>query len=52
MTKEQILKAIMVGDYTTILLLKPKNYVFCHRPSTLEYTMDLMEAYASTEAGL
>lgn len=48
MIKEQILEVIRVEHYTAMLLFKPKN---CE-PATLEEAIMLMEAYASSEAGL
>lgn len=52
LTKEQILEAVVVEHYTAILPLKPKNWVLCHQPGTLEEATALMEAYTSVEASL
>lgn len=51
-TKEQIVEALMIEHYTTLLPFKPKNWVLCHNPSTLEKMIALMEAYASVKAGM
>lgn len=50
-TAEQIVEAIVVEHYMSILLFKPKNWVLCHQPATLEEAIVLMEAYTSAKAG-
>lgn len=42
----------MVKHCTVLLQFKPKNWVMCHKPVTLEEVIGLMEAYASAESGL
>lgn len=34
--------------YVALLPYKPKRWVTCHHPQTLEYTILLIEAYMST----
>lgn len=51
-TKEQIVEDIIVEHYTALLPFKPPNCVLCNNPATLEDAIVLMEAYASTEAGV
>lgn len=41
---KQIVKAVMVEHYMAILPLKPKHWVLCHQPFTLEKVIVLMDA--------
>lgn len=45
-TASQVIEQEMVQHYMSVLPLKPKNWVMCHQPTTLEEAMVLMEAYA------
>lgn len=38
--------------YTMLLPFKPKNWVLCNHPTTLEDVITLMEAYTSVEVGM
>lgn len=49
-TKEQIIEGICVEHYTAVLPFKPKNWVACHQPATLEDAIVLIEAYMSAKA--
>lgn len=51
-TKEQVVESVLVKHFMAILLFKPKNWVLCHQPATLEEAVMLMEAYTSAEAGM
>lgn len=42
----------MIEYYTVILSFKTQNWVLCNHPSILADAIDLMEAYATVEAGL
>lgn len=50
LTKEQIVEVVVGEHYMAILLFKPKNWVLCHQPRTLEEAITLMEVYASADA--
>lgn len=47
----QVVEAMLLEHYIAILPFKPKTWVMCHQPETLEEAVVLIEAYASTEAG-
>lgn len=51
-TGEQIVEAAFVEQYVAILTFKPKSWVLCQKPTTLEETINLVEAYSSMEAGM
>lgn len=51
-TKEQVVESVLIEHFMPILPFKPKNWVLCHQPATLEEAIMLMEAYMSVEAGL
>lgn len=43
---------MLVEHFTATLPFKPKNWVLCHQPQSLEEAVMLMEAYGSAEVGL
>lgn len=46
----QVTKVVCVEPYVALLPNKPKQWVTCHQPQTLEDAILLMEAYLSAEA--
>lgn len=51
-SREQIVEAVLVEYYVTILPFKPNSWVLCHKLANLEEAIGLMEAYSSVEAGM
>lgn len=50
-TTNQVVEAVLVEQYISVLLFKPKNWVMCPQPATLEEAMMLMEAYVLVVVG-
>lgn len=50
-TVSEMAEVVMLEHYSSILPFKPKNWMMCHQPSTLEEAMVLIEAHTLTEAG-
>lgn len=51
-TQEQIVETVLAEHYVAILPFKPKSWVLCHKPMSLEEATGLMEAYSSAKAGM
>lgn len=48
----QMVEAVLVEHYIAILPFKPKNWVMCHQPTTLDEAVAPMEAYVSRSGSL
>lgn len=51
-TPEDIIETVCDKHYMVMLPYKPKHWVTCYQPKTLEDALGLMKAYMSAEASI